>query len=211
MSGTRRRIIEAAGEIFAETGYQHATVREICRRAGVNIAAVNYHFGDKEGLYLSTLGFFRRIAFEKYPASPAGSSGSDPREGLRQFIRSFLFRILEEGPVSWFGRLVAREYVEPTVALDVLVEEVIRPMYKQVSALVEGLLGPGRDPDVVRLCSASIISQCLFYLYARPVLSRLFHIKRFSPEEIEKMADHVYRFSLGSLKEFERQEKGGPR
>ena len=48
---TRRQLLEAAGAVFAEAGYRDATVREICRRAHANIAAINYHFGDKEKLY----------------------------------------------------------------------------------------------------------------------------------------------------------------
>ena len=52
---TRDKLIEAAGSVFAERGYRAATIREICRRAGANVAAVNYTFGDKMGLYTEVL------------------------------------------------------------------------------------------------------------------------------------------------------------
>ena len=52
---TRHRLIESAGKVFAEKGFPSATVREICQLADANIAAVNYHFGDKEKLYIETV------------------------------------------------------------------------------------------------------------------------------------------------------------
>ncbi|MGA9754367.1 MAG: TetR family transcriptional regulator, partial [Desulfobaccales bacterium] len=52
---TRQRLLEAAGEVFAKKGFRNTTIREICRRARANLAAVNYHFGDKERLYLAVL------------------------------------------------------------------------------------------------------------------------------------------------------------
>ena len=58
---TKERLMEVAGQVFAEKGFRDATVREICQRAGANLAAVNYHFGDKERLYIESvkrLGFF---------------------------------------------------------------------------------------------------------------------------------------------------------
>ena len=51
LDGTREKLLEAAAAVFAETGYHGATVRQICARAGTNVALVNYYFGDKMGLY----------------------------------------------------------------------------------------------------------------------------------------------------------------
>src|SRR5260370_37608549 len=52
---TRGKLLEVAGRVFADRGYQATTIREICQRAGANVAAVNYHFGDKLGLYTEIL------------------------------------------------------------------------------------------------------------------------------------------------------------
>ena len=53
--GTEQRLLEAAGEVFAESGYRGATVRQICEKAKANLAAVNYYVRDKDGLYLAVM------------------------------------------------------------------------------------------------------------------------------------------------------------
>src|SRR5271169_4644521 len=83
---TRRQLLEAAGEVFAETGFRDATVREICRRAGANIAAVNYHFGDKETLYAEVLRFAYQKSVEKYPPQKDVSADADAETKLRAFV-----------------------------------------------------------------------------------------------------------------------------
>ena len=65
---TRNRLLNAAGEVFAEKGFKSATVRAICDRAGANIAAVNYHFGDKEHLYSEVLRFAHAYGDEETSA-----------------------------------------------------------------------------------------------------------------------------------------------
>src|SRR6202000_2685747 len=90
---TRRQLLEAAAEVFAEAGFQNATVREICRRADANIAAINYHFGDKEALYLEVIRDSHAKTLEKYPPLLGLSPDAPAEKKLRAFVHSLLLRI----------------------------------------------------------------------------------------------------------------------
>ncbi len=201
---TRQRLLDAAGEVFAELGFHKATIRDICQRAGANIAAVNYHFGDKAGLYLEVLRYSHRCAIEKYPpmgpADVAGVASMAAADRLRLFVTAFLSRMLDEGRPAWHGKLMAREMAEPTAALDTLVEETVRPNYGLISGIVRELLGPDADESTIRRCSLSIIGQCVFLHFARPVISRVLPHQRFDANAVAQFAEHITRFSLGGLR-----------
>jgi AcrR family transcriptional regulator len=198
---TRRQLLEAAGEVFAEAGFRDATVREICRRAGANIAAVNYHFGDKETLYTEVLRYAHSRALEKYPPLLDISADAPPEKKLRAFVHSFLLRIFDKGPTAWHGKLMSREMIEPSAALDSLVEERMRPMAGQLWRIVADILNCPLNHERVRKCSFSIVSQCVFYHHCRPVVSRLFPKQEpLDAAGIERLADHITRFSLAAMK-----------
>ncbi len=198
---TRRQLLEAAGAVFAEFGFRNATVREICRRAGANIAAVNYHFGDKETLYVEVLRYAHGRALAKYPPLLDVGGDAPPEERLRAFVKSFLLRIFDKGPDSWHGKLMSREMIEPSAAFDVLVEERMRPMAGLLWRIVADILDCPPNDERVRLCAFSIVSQCVFYHHCRPVVSRLFPKQPpLNPAGIERLADHITRFSLTAMK-----------
>ena len=204
---TRQRLLDAAGEVFAEQGFHKATVREICNRAGANVAAINYHFRDKQGLYTSVLQYAHQCSVDKYP--PYKGSNVRVEEQLKVFARSFLLRIFDDGRPAWHGKLMSREMIEPTTALDALVETNIRPIAQQLELLVGKYLGPEAGNQLIVLCARSIVAQCVFYHHARPVISRLYPNQQYNLEEVERLADHITRFSLGALKEFKKQLKAG--
>jgi AcrR family transcriptional regulator len=198
---TRQQILEAAGEVFAEVGFREATVREICHRAGVNNAAINYHFGDKETLYAEVLRYSQERAQEKYPPLLNVSPSAPAEEKLRAFIHSFLLRIFEKGPIAWHGKLMSREMVDPTVALDSIITEKIRPMAEQLRGVVAELLQRPPGDEAVRLCSFSIVSQCVFYHHCRPVLTRLYpNQPPLDSLGAARLAEHITGFSLAALK-----------
>ena len=202
---TRRQLLEAAGEVFAEFGFRNATVREICRRASANVAAINYHFGDKETLYVEVLRYAQGKALAKYPPLLDVAAGAPAEEKLRAFIKSFLLRVFDKGPTSWHGRIMSREMIEPTAALDSIVEERIRPMAGMLWQIVADILDCPLNDDRVQLCAISVVSQCVFYHHCRPVISRLL-LKQQSLDkaDIDKLADHIARFSLAAMKNLPR-------
>jgi TetR/AcrR family transcriptional regulator, regulator of cefoperazone and chloramphenicol sensitivity len=207
-AATGERLLEAAGAVFAEHGYRDTTVRAICRRAGVNGAAVNYHFGDKEQLYLEVLRHAHRRALERHPTGRGLPPDAAPAARLRSFVRSFLLRLFEPGPTSWMGRLMAMEMINPSVALGMLVEERIEPMARELAGIVAALLGPAADPEVVRLSGSSIVSQCVFYAHCRSVIQKLFPQQGFAPADVEKLAEHITEFSLAALQAQARARRG---
>src|SRR3954463_2991584 len=160
---TRKRLLEAAGEVFAEKGFKAATVRDICARAGANVAAINYHFGDKEGLYGEVVKSGIALGLQKYPVDMDVPEGATAEQRLRGFVRSFLYRTLGRGDHACSGRIMLWEMVEPTPVLDAVYRERIRHLYTRLESIVHDLLGPAATTDRVRMGCASVLGQCTFY------------------------------------------------
>jgi AcrR family transcriptional regulator len=197
---TRLRLLNAAGQVFAEKGFRAATVREICTAAGANVAAINYHFGDKERLYSEVLRFSHACAVQKHP--PGMDDAADPELRLRAFVVSFLRRVFDSGRPAWHEKLMSREMVEPTSALDELVRQDIQPRYEQLSEVIRGIIGKRADEKLVRHCVQSVIAQCVFYHHARPMLERLKPPMKFDAATVEERAEYIYRFSLAAMRAF---------
>ncbi|MDB6021432.1 MAG: transcriptional regulator, TetR family [Pedosphaera sp.] len=202
---TREHLLEAAANVFAEVGFHAATVREICQRAGANIAAVNYHFGDKEQLYRAVLKETHHCALAKYPADFGLPPRATAEQRLHAFVFSFLMRIFSEGRSARHGKLMAREMIEPTGALDEIVSENIRPMAVVLTGIVGDLL-PKSDVETRRLCAMSVVSQVLFYHHCRPVVMRMFPDMKFDQKGIEKLAAHITRFSLTAIRDLAKKK-----
>ncbi|HEX4052922.1 MAG TPA: CerR family C-terminal domain-containing protein [Tepidisphaeraceae bacterium] len=196
LNDTRQRLLDAAGEVFADRGFEQATVREICRKAGANVAAVNYHFGNKRKLYTAVFDYSQTWADNRIDLPAATDAPAEDR--LREFVRQFLRRLLDPGRPSWHDRLMAREMSEPTEALKTLVDDEIRPRLTVLQEIVRELAGE-IPPRVVAKCAASVVGQMLHYHFARPVLKLVSPIFADLEEHVEELADHVTRFSLSGI------------
>ena len=192
---TRQRLLDAGLEVFARDGFRGATIERICRRAGANIAAAHYHFGDKRRLYAAVFADAERRALASAPAEAAADGA--PAARLRAHVASFLHRLLDPNRPAWMAQLLAHELVDPTPALDRIVRRRMRANHQQIAAILQEL-APGARPDAIRLATLSVVAQCVFYRHSAAIISRLY--PDFDPaREVEHIADHITRFSVAGV------------
>jgi len=194
---TKARLLEAAGEEFAEKGYELARVRAICDRAGVNLAAINYHFGAKEQLYMEVLREAHRCGLEQQEELVA--AGLSPAQRLRLFIRHFLERVLAMNrPEDWQHRVMLREMLAPTSFSEVLVREGIRPRFERLKSLMHEIC-PEADDRRLNVLVFSVIGQCLHYKLARRITERLIGEEGYQALDPDYLSDHIASFCLAAL------------
>ena len=159
---TRERILQAAGEAFAVAGYRTTTVRDICQKAGVNLASVNYHFGDKQRLYIEAVKHARRLREQQAPM-PEWSADTPPSEKLTMFVLTLMRRMLGEQGDPWQTRLVVREIMEPTKACEEMVQEAFRPVFGILIGILAEMMPPETPSHELHKLALSLIGQCFYY------------------------------------------------
>ena len=201
---TRERILCAACDIFAEHGFHKATVRSICDRAGANVAAINYYFRDKENLYTEVLKYSYERSVAKYPLEMGAAPNATPEERLYAFIHSFLLRVYDTGEGAWYGKLITREMVEPTPALDQLLGTSIMPLYLTLRDILQlNAQGAATDAELRRF-GCSVVGQIVFYHHCRPALARVIP-DAYCASEVEPIARHITDLTLAGLERIRRR------
>jgi AcrR family transcriptional regulator len=204
----KSRLIETAGEAFGQRGYEAVGIREICQRAGANVAAVNYHFGDKHGLYVACLRHAQSCRVEEL-ATPEWPADFTPADKLRAFIRGMLESKLDSSRPLWHLELMLREMSRPTDACREIVEDYIRPMAQSLGAIMRELM-PGSDwSKQTWMIGFSIIAQVLFYHINQPVIRLLMGEEDYKSLTLDELADHITQFSLAAIGKAPAVNSGG--
>ncbi len=209
---TRDRLLEGACEVFAKKNYRDATIADICKRAGANIAAVNYYFGDKETLYTEAwrMAFHRSLA--TYPPDGGVPSSAPAEERLHGRILAALRRFAD--PESHEFEIINRERINPTGLLSEVMRKTIEPLRREFASIIRELMGNRAPEQRILLCQMSIMAQCLDFMV------RMRHSELFANIEakagispgkfqVEEMAEHITRFSLAGIREIRRQIENG--
>ena len=199
IDATRSRLLEAAGPVFAEKGFAAATVRQICQKADANVAAVNYHFRDKMGLYVAVLQESMALAAEE-DLQELDRAGKTPEAAITLLISGMLQRLSRpDQRAAWHVRIMAHELSQPTPALRRVATEVIGPRYALLRDVIARIIGLPADHDTTRFCAHSVIGQVIHYAHARPVIGCIWPDLVFTSERIAQIAAHIAAFSLAGL------------
>jgi AcrR family transcriptional regulator len=200
---TRQRLLDEAAKAFAERGFRNTTVAEICRRAGANIAGVNYHFGSKEVLYREAWLNAHRHMLEAFPPDGGVSQDAPADERLRGRIRSMLQRVLSEEGLEF--RIMSHEMATPTGLLGRVFQDTIRPLAEAMEKIIVDLLGGRADERTVRLCLVSVIGPCMQVMHRERIQRSQGEPPWFGKDMLESMVQHFSAFALAGMREIRRE------
>jgi TetR/AcrR family transcriptional regulator, regulator of cefoperazone and chloramphenicol sensitivity len=206
---TRSRLLEAAGIVFSEKGFEGATAREICDFAQVNSAAVNYYFGGKKQLYVEVLREAHRRLVNLGALKIAVEDMRAPEEALEGFFTGLLHSMLDPAPDGWIIRVIMREIASQTEALAELVELQIRPTAKLFRTIISRLMDLPVDHEAVVRGTLSTVAQFVFVCLNRHVIELIYPDLDLRGEGIDRMARHIWRFSVAGLRAVARDIEQG--
>ena len=199
---TRQNLLEAASEIFAHKGFREATIAEICKQAAANTAAISYHFGSKEALYVESWRYAFSQSLKTYPLDGGVPAKAPAEERLRGRILAIMRRIID--PKSHEFDIFHKEMASPTGLLVKAIQESVEPIFTGLALLIGEMLDKEPNAHEVQLCAMSIRAQCfgpLMHARQRKTAQGL-PPTGLEPllEDVEHLADHVTRFSLAGIR-----------
>ena len=197
---TRAELLESAGQVFAEKGFDRATGKEICERAGANAAAINYYFGGMDGLYAAVLeeANQRLVPIEALSAAIAGKK--DARAKLQAIFELVVDKLMGPASSSWVFRVFSREIIAPSPAIETLLEKQGLPKGRIARSIVSEIMGVPEDhPAVARGCISVLAPMLMLFIADRRTLKRMFPSLGLRPEDTKTLARHALQFSLAGL------------
>ena len=190
-AATRQRLLDAACAQFAERGWHGTRVQDVCRAADANIAAVNYHFGGKEGLYRAVWDLALESAVDAGGAGLSALSADADREWLYKYVRACVLSVFDTGTGGVLRRLMTHEVASPSpISQDILANH-IAPRYSELLARLRRTIGPNATDYQVGCCAFAI--NALFSCLAMNVTARraLFRTDSPSPADLAAFRERL--------------------
>jgi AcrR family transcriptional regulator len=199
---TRRHLIDAALSLFGEHGFRATSVRDIAAAAGANVAAVNYHFGSKENLYLAV---FRELAVRldraELQAVRDAVASSGGRPSVEDVLGAFALewgRPFEHPEARCAEMLVAHELAGPVMGAEFLLEELLEPVERELGEALKAAC-PTAGARTIQLCVHSFLAQLTHMNRVRLHLAEQ-DMHRVPLLDSAQAIDHIVRFTSAGLR-----------
>ena len=198
---SKERILQEAEALFAERGFYAVTIREITKAARCKLAAVNYHFGNKQNLYMEVFRCLWKPRAKRILAR--FESVLAQRELTLQGIVHAVAEAFIKGPLSDDERLrhfqlMVREMARPTEAFEMVIGDVIGPFQRKLAELIRPFMAREMGQVALLLYIQSIISMVIHFNFARNPVMRITGME-YDAQFKDELVDHVVQFSLSGL------------
>ena len=195
---TRQRILKAAERLFADRGYEETSVRAVVAKARVNQAAINYHFGGKDGLYREVLRTAFRALTEEQLAHAQEMKGMTRENALGEFIRHQLHPLAERDELSRHLRIFNWEAVRPTAVYRKLMTEEAAPFMALAIDLMRRFL-PEADQSTLIMAAIWLVGQCSIFVRSAEQLANPPVSLALGEATIERLTKRVSAWALAGL------------
>jgi len=195
---TRERILKASERLFAERGYDATSVRTIVAKARVNQAAINYHFGGKDGLYREVLRAAFRALTEQQLAHAEEAKTMSREQALGEFVRRQLQSLIARDELSRYMRIFNWETARPSAVFRKLLREEAAPFMGVAVDLVRRFM-PEADHRTLAVAAIWLIGQCSVFVRNREQLAEPPMEVSFEESAVEDLAKLVSRWAIGGL------------
>ncbi len=195
---TRERIIKAAVQLFAQKGYDGASIRTIVAKARVNQAAINYHFAGKDGLYRAVLGEFFRALTQSQMADAENLKGMSREDALRLFVRRQLRPLTSRDELSRHIQIFNWEGIRPTAVFRKFLSEEAAPFMGVATDLVRRFL-PEADHRSLALAAIWLMGQCSVFVRNCEQLAGPPTDLALDERSVDWLAETISRWAIGGL------------
>ncbi|MCB2185277.1 MAG: TetR/AcrR family transcriptional regulator [Deltaproteobacteria bacterium] len=198
---TQERILDEAELLFACQGFHGVSVRAITKAAGCHLSAVNYHFGSKENLYLEVFRC-RWVPRGKKLLGMLQQMDAQPTVTVQEVVGALAFFLfshhMEQEQRLRHQGLMSKELDHPGPALELVVNEVIRPHVELAARLLSRAMPDYPEPERLKLCVFSILAQALFFRHGSPIVSKVLGVD-YDSAFASLLTRHITDFCLHGL------------
>lgn len=196
----KKELVEAATQLFAQHGYQGATAAKICAAAKTNIASINYHFGNKQGLFMDVLRHAFQAAEAEFPIDGGLAADAAPETRLAAFINAFIQRTFANGTAGSFNRIMGKVITDPHAPHEEVMDLARSLEIRHLEKILVDLLPGKRSRQELKLLVSHVMSGCVLFVFAEP-LRRDLYPKGPSAKQLSALSQQVTAFTLAGLLE----------